>query len=63
MKKYRVETLISLDNKLDVKEVIVEGDKYNEIEHGIEITAMIGQKTKKILIPWHNIKWREELME
>lgn len=63
MKKYRIETVSSIDNKIDVKDITVEGDKFSQGENWVMVIVPFGERMRKLFIPREQIKRIEELSE
>jgi len=63
MKKYRVETQVSLDRKIDVREVLVENDKFVLEKEWVRITVAIQDKYRTYIIPLTQVKLIEIINE
>ena len=56
MKQFKIVSEVSLDQKIDVREVTVDADKYNEFESFISFTAEVNGKDRTYKIPWTRIR-------
>ena len=63
MKKYKIELVTSLDNKVDIKDITVNGDSLVREENWIIITVQLKDKAQRFIVPREQVKRIEELSE
>lgn len=63
MKRYRIQTVPSLDEKIDLRDVTVNGDSFDRTDYWVTITVEIMGKSRKFFLPREQVRKVEEINE